>query len=495
MSADVLIAGAGPVGLTLAIELARYGLSVRLIDKEDAAETQSRALAVWSRTLEHLARHPGLDQKFTTLGIHATEARFFHGAEPLTQVKLDTIDSPYAYALLLPQNDTERLLAERLQQLGGKIERGSTLTSFRENGNSVTSVLAHEDGTTEELTTRWLVGCDGAHSAVRHGLGVSFDGDELHSNWMLADVKLAGDVPREAIHLHLHEEGILAIFPIPGDRFRVIGGYSGGAEAAPTLEEVQRLLEQRATPGIVASDPEWLSTFKINERKVQNFRRGSVFLAGDAAHVHSPAGGQGMNTGMQDAVNLAWKLALISGGIPEKATEEVLLQSYTAERGPVAHDVLHDAGLLTRMASVENPLLGKARNAALRLAFGFDVAQQSFAEKASQLAIYYPDSPLNGRDDKVKSAPRVGTRAPFHAGDKPVSTGSKPTFTLFAKEDVNSRILVSCFPGLVDPEIRPAFDEDGVHLVRPDGYVAFAGVGACWQDADKYLSQFMVGVG
>ncbi|MDE1163667.1 MAG: FAD-dependent monooxygenase [Acidobacteriaceae bacterium] len=490
METDVLIAGAGPVGLMLALELARYGLHVRLIDPDDAPTEQSRALVVWPRTLEHLARHPGLDERFLSNGLRVTEAHFFHGGKPLASTKLDTVDTPYPFALMVPQSETERLLTERLAELGVQVERRTSFTSFRENGSSVTSTLQHADGAAEELTTRWLVGADGAHSAVRHALGVGFTGEQLPSDWVLADVHLDGDVLPDAVELHLHPEGVLAIFPLPPNRFRVIAAYLHG-EHEPTLEEMQRILDQRRGPGVRAHDPVWLSQFHISERIVENFRRGNVFLAGDAAHIHSPAGGQGMNTGMQDAVNLAWKIALISGGHLSKAGEETLLASYNEERHPVAQDVLTGAGLLTRAAMVDNSLLSHVRNAAIRTAFGLDLTRHSFAEAATELAVSYPHSRLNGRDDKLKGGPRVGQRAPVHAGDAPVSTGPAPLFTLFATKGPDSSQLIDCYPQFFAPEPRPPFVEGGIWIVRPDGYVAFAGDSDSWAAADAYLAKLV----
>src|SRR5260370_10179071 len=242
---------------------------------------------------------------------------------------------------MIPQADTERVLDEFMNRLGVKIERTVELTRFIASNDKVVSTLRRADGTEEITETSWLIGCDGAHSTVRNQLGMEFHGDKSLINWILADIHLE-DVPRmPEIHVVWHSDGLLAMFPIAEDRYRVIADVgvvpeNSGPSAEPTLAEVQAILDRRFPGGVRATDPIWLSSFRINERKVTDYRAGRVFLAGDAAHVHSPAGGQGMNTGMQDACNLAWKLGLGVRGIGS----ESLLGSYSAERSPIEEEGL-----------------------------------------------------------------------------------------------------------------------------------------------------------
>ncbi|MDE1155904.1 MAG: FAD-dependent monooxygenase [Acidobacteriaceae bacterium] len=487
---DVLIIGAGPVGLALACELARYGVRLRIVDSDDARTTQSRALVMWPRTLEHLSRM-GLDQRFLDVGEKVTEAHFYEGPREFTSVRLDEVDTPYRYALMIPQSRTEQLLEERLQELGVRVQRGVTCTSVRqEEDGSLKVGLALPDDSNEEVEPKWLVGCDGTHSVVRHSAELSFEEHTKPSHWVLADVHLEGAVDRDRLELHMHADGVLGIFPLPPGRFRVVAAHGHGT-GEPTLEEIQTLLDKRVGRDLEASDPLWLTSFHISERMVKHFRKGHLLLAGDAAHTHSPSGGQGMNTGMQDAFNLAWKLALILQGHVSKTGAEILLNSYSVERAPVAHSVIAGAGLLTRLASLDNLLLNKMRNYAMRTVFGFGTTKAAFAEAASELAVSYDRSPLNGRDDHIGGGPRVGERAPLVDTDKPRSAGTKPQFVLYAHRDENAEELLACYPEWIEPEIRAPFAEGGIWLVRPDGYVAHAGDSDSWAAADMYLARLM----
>jgi 2-polyprenyl-6-methoxyphenol hydroxylase-like FAD-dependent oxidoreductase len=343
MKTQVLIVGAGPVGLTMAAELARYGVAVRIVDKAMRRTDKSKALVLWSRTLELLAR-AGCAEKFVAAGQQVTAANIIAGGAMIGHVDLTGVASPYRYALMLPQSETERLLEEHLRSFGVTVEREVELTAFTPGASAVAATLRRGGGELESLETEWLVGCDGAHSTVRHGLGLPFAGTTLQSDWILADIHLQGyPFPGAELAMYWHQDGVLAVFPISPGRFRVIAdlGMSEGAHPAdPTLDQVQATIERRGPGGLFASDPIWLSAFRINERKVTHYRSGRVFVAGDAAHVHSPAGGQGMNTGMQDAINLAWKLALAC----RQACPDALLDSYSIERSAVGEQVLKAAG-------------------------------------------------------------------------------------------------------------------------------------------------------
>jgi 2-polyprenyl-6-methoxyphenol hydroxylase-like FAD-dependent oxidoreductase len=257
---------------------------------------------------------------------------------------------------MIPQSDTERLLEEHLARFGLKVERQVELKQFQSNADGVSCTLLHPGGREEIAEASWLIGCDGAHSTVRHQLGMEFRGSTLLSDWILANIHLNGVSGAPAINIFWHAQGMLAIFPLQGTRYRMIadvgessGSIGEGNRPTPTIEEVQRILDVRGPGGIQAGDPIWLSAFSINERKVSDYRSDRVFLAGDAAHVHSPAGGQGMNTGMQDAYNLTWKLALVSRAI---CAPEPLLSSYSAERSAIAKLVLEATGKATAMAVI-----------------------------------------------------------------------------------------------------------------------------------------------
>ena len=481
-AAPVLVVGAGPVGLTMAAELARYGVQVRIIDRSPHATETSKALVVWSRTLELMDRM-GCTGAFLDAGLRAKGATFRAGGRELAHTELADISSPYNFACMIPQRDTERLLTRHLASFGVAVERRVELVRFEPGPEGAACRLKHPDGREEVLDVPWLIGCDGAHSTVRHGLGLAFEGYATDDDWLLADVRFIGEgsPPADRIGIFLHADGPLVTFPMPGGRSRVVA-TAGKADPdhprpEPTLAEVQGLIDARAGGTFQATDPVWLSNFRINERKVGEYRRGRVFLAGDAAHVHSPAGGQGMNTGMQDAINLAWKLAMVAQGRAAPS----LLDSYTPERSAVGDLVLRNAGRMTDMATLANPAAQRLRNAALHVLLGFHAVQDRMAAAMSETDIAYPRSPLShGR----RAGMRFGPDA--YAGPPP-GIGREPRFVLFTDDRDEGRALSARHPALLEAEPRVSPDPNSLLLVRPDGYVGFAGPRGDWDGAQAYL--------
>lgn len=471
MKTEVLVVGAGPVGLTMAAELARFGVSVRIVEKAAVRTDKSKALVVWSRTLELLDR-AGCSEKFIAAGHKVDGANIIAGGKVIGHIQMSTVNSPYPYALMLPQSDTERLLEEHLESLGVRVERRVELTTFTTTDDSVTAVLKLADGREETLTTDWLVGCDGAHSTVRHGLGLSFLGNTLQSNWILADAHLTGyPFPESEIATYWHEDGVLVYFPISPGRFRVIANVDladGIHPADPTLAEVQKIMDQRGPGGMTVEDSIWLAAFRINERKVASYRSERAFVAGDAAHVHSPAGGQGMNTGMQDAINLAWKLALVC----RKTCADKLLDSYSAERSAVGEQVLKAAGRLTAVAIMKNHTVQTVRDMLGRVLFGFAPVRQAMAETMTEVSIGYEHSPLNGPKAHGIGGPKAGERVVPVAGQAPAGAGNRPCFALFTETSGAVTQLLEKFRDVLDPNVRPPLHPEGMWLVRPDGYVA-----------------------
>jgi 2-polyprenyl-6-methoxyphenol hydroxylase-like FAD-dependent oxidoreductase len=493
MKTDVLIAGAGPVGLTMASELARYGLSVRLIDKNAERTDKSKALVLWARTLELMDRM-GTDstQRFIEAGLKVQGANILSGREEIAHVEMTHIESPYNFVLMIPQSETERLLEKHLETFGVRAERRVELKQFQSGGDGVSCTLRHSEGREETAEASWLIGCDGAHSTVRHQLGMEFHGSTMLSDWILADIHLSGVAGAPAINIFWHEHHTLALFPLQETRYRVIadiGESSGtigeGNRPAPTMEEVQRILEVRGPGGIRASDPVWLSSFSINERKVSDYRSGRIFLAGDAAHVHSPAGGQGMNTGMQDAINLGWKLALVLRGI---CPPEPLLSSYSMERSAIAKLVLEATGKATALTVMKGGIKQSIRNHIASLVFGLAPVKSTMANILSEVAIGYPDSPLNAKSAHVHGGPQPGQRAPIREGEPAVGSGNTPRFALFAEDTPTSRALLSKYQNLVEASPRKQYAHGGVWIVRPDGYVALAAKQDAWNAVDAYLS-------
>jgi 2-polyprenyl-6-methoxyphenol hydroxylase-like FAD-dependent oxidoreductase len=484
---QILIVGAGPVGLTMAAELARYGIELRIIDRAPHATETSKALALWSRTLELMDR-AGVTPAFLEAGLRAHAVTIRSGGEVLGNARFDDIPSPYHYALMLPQRDTERLLADHLGSLGVNVERQVELVGFTERENEVEARLRHADGHEETMRTPWLLGCDGAHSTVRHGTGIEFIGEAQGDDWMLADICLsgAGAPAQDEVSIFLHRDGPLAVFPIPGGRARMIASIGKTDPAhprpAPTLAEVQAMVDGRGGPDIAVSDPAWLATFRINERKVKSYRQGRVFLAGDAAHIHSPAGGQGMNTGMQDAFNLAWKLAMVQRG--EAALS--LLDSYSPERSAVGELVLRNATRLTDIGTLSSPLAQAARNLAMRFLLGLHAVQERLANTMSEVEIAYAESPLtqgSGAGDRL---------APDRYEGAPPGTGHDPRFVLFAADAGKSAALTARYPNLIEAKPRTPFDRDRLMIVRPDGYIGLSAGYEDWAEAEAYLDRLAV---
>ncbi len=486
-SPKVLIAGAGPVGLTLANELVRQGISVRIVDKNVERTDKSKALVLWSRTLE-LFDDAGYASDFLTAGMPAHGAQISTGKEIVASVSLDSIDSRFNYALMIAQSETERVLEQRLAAAGITVERRVELAGFADKGTGVEATLRKQDGPSETVRADWLVGCDGAHSAVRHGLGFTFEGSTLESHWALADGHVVGLAPTDRLHIFWHREGILAFFPIVGDRWRVIAdlGPATGDEKHPdpTLAEINTLMARRGSPGIVMSNPFWLAAFRINERKVKDYRKGRVFLAGDAAHIHSPAGGQGMNTGMQDAFNLAWKLALVIKGTARPA----LLDSYSPERSTVGETVLRNAGRLTEAATLRNPIAQGLRNTIVKFAAGFPALQHRVADQLSEMDIAYPDSPLAATGAYRAGGPAAGARWPHR-----LPTGAGGAKFTAVGPDAAVAMLAAKYPALVMAASATGEHANALRLIRPDGYVGFAGAADDSVAAEAYLAALAAG--
>ncbi len=479
MNPDVLIAGAGPVGLTLAVELARYGVRLRIVDRAPARTDKSKAVAVWSRTLE-LFEPAGLTDTLIAAGVRVNAASIGTGVEEIARIAFDGLDTRYSFVLMIPQSETERILEQRLAELGVRVERGVELVGFADRGSSVEAALKTANGATDTVSAAWLAGCDGAHSTVRHSLGKEFHGDAIATDFLLADIRLSKPpVPPDELMMWWHRDGIVAGFPLPGGRMRMIASTKPPADPAsePTLAELQAILDSRGPGGLTATDPVWMARFRINERKVDDYRGGRAFLAGDAAHIHSPAGGQGMNTGMQDAFNLAWKLALVWKG----ACGEALLESYSTERSAIAADVIASPGKMTRVAMLDSEVAQTLRNFVARHVLGLHAVRHAVGETLSELTVGYPKSPLNGAHASGLKGPRPGHRFPPPA-QAPTSVGAAPRFTVFSADAGPTPL-----PALVGETVLAPPDAAGIWLVRPDGYVALTARAGDWQAVGAYL--------
>jgi 2-polyprenyl-6-methoxyphenol hydroxylase-like FAD-dependent oxidoreductase len=465
----------------MAMALKRRGVDVRIIDKAAGRTDKSKALVLWPRTLE-LLDIQGCAKPFIEAGMKARGSRIYADGNMLVHVRFDAARSFYQYALMIPQSETERLLEEQLERLGVLVERRVELASFTDTGDGVGTVLRHADGREETFDASYLAGCDGAHSTVRHGLSAQFDGSTLPSDWVLGDIQIDGEISPDELTICWVPEGVLAFFPISAKRFRVIGDIGMGstaAPAAPTLEEIQNLLDRRGPKGLRAFDPIWLSGFRINERKVKDYRQGRVFLSGDAAHVHSPAGGQGMNTGMQDAFNLAWKLSMVWQGHASPS----LFDSYSVERSAIGDQVLRNAGNMTKVALLRNPILREMRNLAAGTLSRIPALRQRLVDQLTEVDLHYPDSPLTQTPRGAAQHPAPGGRAPdirLDGGDggavrlhELLGTGRFVALSVAApRVDLpqGTRSIAVAATAAADP----TYESGHVYLIRPDAYVALS---------------------
>jgi 2-polyprenyl-6-methoxyphenol hydroxylase-like FAD-dependent oxidoreductase len=397
-SPEILIVGAGPVGLTLACELLRHGTACRIIDMGEGPSVWSKAAAVQTRTME-VFDDMGIAAAMTARGRPVYGVSIFSGEKRVGRLHIDLHDTPYPYILGISQRDTEILLGEHLARLGGRVERGVKLAGFTQDEGGVTADLELADGTKSQARAGWLIGCDGAHSAVRKALGFSFEGSTFEQSLIQADIKATIPAPHddhEAV-LFLSPAGAVGFLPVFAEgRYRLIVMAPPEDRSEPTLENFRSIIAERCPPGTELSDPAWMIGFRFHSRIAQSYRSGRVLLAGDAAHIHSPAGAQGMNLGIQDAYNLAWKLSLVVRG----AGRPGLLDSYEAERHPVAATVVRTTDLGTRgmfrMLSLRAPIAQELRDQAI----GFLMSTQMFQERAfrsiSGMKVDYRGSPIVG---------------------------------------------------------------------------------------------------
>lgn len=412
----VLVVGAGPTGLILAAELIRHGTTCRIIDKATGPTPLSKATTMQARTLEMLDDMGAVEQMLGA-GTKSHGVNIYHGTDRLLHVSYDELESPYPFLLNVPQSTVEQLLGDFVTSVGLEIEWGTELTGFVQDADGVSASLRHTDGQEETVRAAWLVGCDGAHSVVRHTLEIGFEGKSYTQWFGLADATLRWGLRHDELHGFVHPTGLFFAIPLPGEeRFRVVMEEEEPPDDTElTLEDFQAALDQRGPGNATLSDPGWITPFRVNARRASTYRVGRAFIAGDAAHIHSPTGGLGLNTGMQDGYNLAWKLGLVVRGL----AEPTLLDSYEAERTPVADAVLGLAGRLTTMLTLTNPVAQQLRNHLMPVLSGLGAVQHQIAVQDAQLSIEYDSSPIvseyhQGRFGRVRfgGGPKAGDRAP-----------------------------------------------------------------------------------
>ncbi|MCB1074539.1 MAG: FAD-dependent monooxygenase [Simkania sp.] len=423
---EILVVGAGPVGLMMAAELARHGAKCRIIDKNKHHSADSRAVGVHARTLE-LYENVGLIEEALEKGVKVTGINLYSHGKRLVQTAFKNLDSRYSFVLDMPQSLTEPMLIEHLRKFGVVVERSVELNNLEQHDDHVEVILKHGERSLVPEKFAYVVGCDGARSTCRHLCEISFPGEEYPSHWAVLDAGLEWPFDSQELQLFLHEQGIAAFFPLPGSRMRITYEIylKNPKDETPvvTYDTVLEVLQLRVAKDIKLIEPRDLSTFIIHHRQAINYQNGRVFIAGDAAHLHSPAGGQGMNTGMQDAYNLAWKLALVHKGV----CSEKLLKTYHLERHPIGKWVLNVTDRLTKMMTVKNSTLAFLRDAFLSAMGHFDAIKTQMPKQFSQLYLHYEHNKIIYEDcEHHPMHARAGHRAPDHT-----LTNGKRLFELF----------------------------------------------------------------
>ena len=480
-SPDVLIVGAGPTGLTLACDLARRHIAFRLIDGAAEPFRGSRGKGTQPRSLEVLEDLGAVDELLRDGRFHLPIR--FHGADG-SQEDIDMHagrhprpDIPYASSMIIPQWRVEQAIRERMRTLGGQVEYGVSLVAIAQDDNGITATLMHADGRTEQVRSAYLIGCDGGRSTMRKLSGIAFDGTTIETHRMLVGDVSATALDRDHWHTWRGREGMLALCPLPGTRqFQFQASIGPELVEEPSLALFQRIVQERSgREDIVLSEVTWMSLWRANVRMVDRYRSGRLFLAGDAAHVHSPAGGQGMNTGIQDAYNLGWKLAAVLRG-----ADPALLDTYEEERLPVARALL---GLSSKLhfQTYQNQRIATRRD-----------------EETLQLGINYRYGSLTHELRAEPKTLQAGDRAPDAPGLRDAEgeyrlfdffRGPHVTLLSFGKgwdatlEPLRQRHgdalhIVTIGDELVDTEGHAAaaygVDQDTLFVVRPDGYIGLA---------------------
>lgn len=514
---SVLIAGAGPTGLMLANLLVREKIACRIVDEDPVRAQESRALAIQARSME-LFQAIGLVEEFLARAVRGAGISMRVKGKLAAQIDFSDIgrdDTPFPSIFFLSQSVTEEILEKSLESFGVKVERSVRLDRFTSTPEAVTAWIKGADGAEEKISTQYLIGCDGARSQVRKTLGLPFAGGTYDAEFLLADAKINWGLPKDRLQILFGEEHLALLMPLKGSEIsRIITIGQNKAETArvaenlttrapATIEEVEAGLREASATSVELSDAQWVTRYRVHHRSVEQMRLGRVFLAGDAAHIHSPAGGQGMNTGLQDAANLAWKLS----GVLHKEAPESLLDTYHAERMPVAQKLLRFTDRFFSFAATQSPALKIVRNVAIPNLGQLLVSRAAFRRFAfgfvSQLNIRYHESAVardqtGGRRRRQGKSVLAGRRAP-DARLKEGGTvfdllqGYRFNLLVMSRRKLNAEERQRFEAGWqgqnlmekrakvhwIDSErsaealMRYEVDEYLISLVRPDGYIAY----------------------
>jgi len=496
---EILIAGAGPTGLVLALWLTRLGVKVRIIDKTAEAGTTSRALAVQARTLEFY-HQVGIDEAVIAGGVKVENLNMWVSGHRAATVHLRRIGeglTPYAFALIFPQDAHERLLIERLSALGVQVERRTELLRFSQHDGGITATLRRPDGSEETCEAAYLAGCDGASSTVRGQLGIGFPGGTYTGLFYVADVVATGEPVRGELHADIEDADFLLLFPLSEQHWRLVGtvhDLPGGEDGKLAFDDVKGKAMEHLKLNIEKVN--WFSTYRVHHRVANRFGDGRAFLLGDAAHIHSPVGGQGMNTGIGDAVNLSWKLAaVLKGGATQK-----LLDTYEPERIAFARRLVAttDRGfvVVTKRSTLARLVRRRIVPLVAPLLFRIGAMRRLLFTTVSQTLVNYRGSSLSaGAAGSVRGGDRLPWVKLASGGDNFAPLTSL-AWQVHVYGDVKQGVREAC------ADLRFALhtfawesrmesvglQNGALYLVRPDGYVALAEPSSDPQQLRQYFA-------
>lgn len=493
---DVIIVGGGPTGLSLACQLVRYNIDFVVIEKKEGVTPYSKALGVHARTLE-IYEQLDLAQQAVERGTVTGKVRLLEGGKIVGEVNLSNIGeglSAYPFMLVLEQSQNERLLYDYLQAHGKEVLWQHELESFSQDESGVTAQVNNGSGASQTFAGKYLVGCDGPKSPVRHGLGLSFEGSTFERLFYVADVQIDWKFSHDALHGCLARNSVVAFFPMPGEkRWRIVGAFPEGHdkdEGEVLYEEIEARIKEEAEIELDITRVDWFSTYKVHTRHVEKFSAGRCFLAGDSAHIHTPAGGQGMNTGIQDAYNLAWKIALVVKG----EAAESILETYNEERLPNARRLLQTTDRMFNLAAGSDWFLNLIRTTIFppmaKFILSIDAVKKKFFPLISQIGITYRDSSLSDHHGDGGFEVKAGDRMPYFLidGKSVYDRLREPKFHLLSfsagESDYQNEIrrVESEYAQLIDCHVVPLYphvveifgvDQPFSLLLRPDNYIAF----------------------
>lgn len=519
------------MGLTLACELLRRRVRIRIIDALTIPSSQAKAVVIHARTLELLDKL-GLVDDFLQAGRRVLAVNMYAEARHLARFDFASLDTPYPFLLDLPQRQTEKILLGHLEGRGVVVERDAVLDQLSQDANGI-EVGIRRNGRIETLRASWLAGCDGAESRVRELLGIGFEGGAAGETWWVADSRIQWKLPADETHIFLGEEGIAAFFPLENGGWRIIC-RTGNENTIPSAEAMRTAIEAVGAGSLEIESLNPVTSFYVPHRRAVKVNEGRAFLLGDAAHVHTPVGGQGMNTGMQDAFNLGWKLGLVV----RRTLSPSVLESFAVERGSVTSRVLRDTAALDKVLSVTGSTARGLRNAAVTLLSGVDALRLAVLRKLSETEITYPNSSISAEDWHGGGGLPLGSRFPdmmlkrlpakddirifdimrggefeimVFSGQKmgeanvlSIARIAREEFSGFARTHIISAFEL---PGLPPEWAKQAYldpdsvvhkllgvDKAAIYVIRPDGYISYKSKPADLEKLTAYFNQRLLAV-